>query len=185
MVDDAMETEISPPPDDSIGRKAMEARTGCSERERFLLELEFVQCLANPHYINHLAQTRLLEDPAFVNYLKYLEYWRQPQYAKFIIYPHCLHFLELLQCPNFRKVCSDQRATDFMHSQQLYFWLHYRNTRLQALQEQSSDGKPSEDGEPPIGLYQVYRDNFDPSKGKDETSAQNGTSQNRNESERA
>lgn len=25
---------------------------GCSDEKRFLLELEFIQCLSNPHYLN-------------------------------------------------------------------------------------------------------------------------------------
>eukprot|EP01018_Ginkgo_biloba_P012832 Gb_00272 [translate_table: standard] len=71
-------------------------------RQRFLLELEFVQCLANPAYINYLAQNRFFDDEAFVGYLKYLLYWQRPEYIKFIMYPHCLLFLELLQSANFR-----------------------------------------------------------------------------------
>ncbi|KAL6531193.1 Polyadenylate-binding protein 1 [Orobanche hederae] len=71
-------------------------------RQRFLLELEFVQCLANPTYIHYLAQNRYFEDEAFIGYLKYLQYWQRPEYIKFIMYPHCLFFLELLQNPNFR-----------------------------------------------------------------------------------
>lgn len=53
---------------------------------RFALELEFVQCLANPHYINWLAQHRYLDDPAFVRFLDYLQYWKQPEYAQFLTY---------------------------------------------------------------------------------------------------
>nr|DAD47633.1 TPA_asm: hypothetical protein HUJ06_017570 [Nelumbo nucifera] len=71
-------------------------------RQRFLLELEFVQCLANPTYIHYLAQNRYFEDEAFIGYLKYLQYWQRPEYVKFIMYPHCLFFLELLQNSNFR-----------------------------------------------------------------------------------
>ena len=33
-------------------RAAAEEDTGCSDAERFGLELEFVQCLANPQYLN-------------------------------------------------------------------------------------------------------------------------------------
>lgn len=33
-------------------RRATEAETGCSDAARFELELEFVQCLANPKYLN-------------------------------------------------------------------------------------------------------------------------------------
>ncbi|KAG2705356.1 hypothetical protein I3760_05G049400 [Carya illinoinensis] len=36
------------------------------ERQRFLLELEFIQCLANPTYIHYLAQNRYFEDESFI-----------------------------------------------------------------------------------------------------------------------
>ena len=52
------------------------------ERKRFEVELEFVQCLSNPHYLNFLAQRGYFDDTAFVNYLKYLQYWQEPQYVK-------------------------------------------------------------------------------------------------------
>ncbi|GBG68721.1 hypothetical protein CBR_g3263 [Chara braunii] len=71
-------------------------------KQRFLLELEFVQCLANPAYINYLAQNRYFDNPSFINYLKYLLYWTKPEYAKFIVYPHSLFFLEMLQSKQFR-----------------------------------------------------------------------------------
>jgi hypothetical protein len=32
--------------------RAGEAETGCGDRQRFELELEFVHCLANPGYLN-------------------------------------------------------------------------------------------------------------------------------------
>ena len=52
--------------------------------ERFELELEFVQALANPYYLQSLAQQNILNQPAFVNYLEYLLYWKEREYAKFI-----------------------------------------------------------------------------------------------------
>ena len=74
------------------------------ERLRFQIELEFVQCLANPNYLNFLAQRGYFKEKCFVNYLKYLHgYWTQPSYVKFLKYPLCLHFLELLQHEDFRK----------------------------------------------------------------------------------
>ncbi|CAE6414085.1 unnamed protein product [Rhizoctonia solani] len=73
-----------------------------ANRARFELELEFVQALANPFYLENLASEGLLEDQAFINYLQYLQYWRKSEYARFIVYPHCLHFLELLQHEQFR-----------------------------------------------------------------------------------
>ncbi|KAG7014858.1 Mediator of RNA polymerase II transcription subunit 31 [Cucurbita argyrosperma subsp. argyrosperma] len=99
-------------------------------RQRFLLELEFVQCLANPTYIHYLAQNRYLEDEAFIGYLKYLQYWQQPEYIKYIMYPHCLFFLELLQNANFRNAMAHPANKELTHRQQFYFWKNYRNNRL-------------------------------------------------------
>lgn len=74
------------------------------ERLRFQIELEFVQCLANPNYLNFLAQRGYFKERNFINYLKYLHsYWTKPAYVKYLKYPLCLHFLELLQHEEFRK----------------------------------------------------------------------------------
>ncbi|KAK3115102.1 Mediator of RNA polymerase II transcription subunit 31 [Teratosphaeriaceae sp. CCFEE 6253] len=71
---------------------------------RFEIECEFVQSLANPLYIHHLAVSKLLDDPALVAYLAYLEYWRRPEYIKYLLYPGpTLRALELLQQEQFRK----------------------------------------------------------------------------------
>ncbi|KAI9750067.1 MAG: Glucan 1,3-beta-glucosidase 3 [Chaenotheca gracillima] len=71
---------------------------------RFELELEFVQCLANPLYLNHLAAQKLLEDPCLIAYLDYLQYFAQPEYTKFLTYPGpTLKSLQLLQQESFRK----------------------------------------------------------------------------------
>lgn len=99
-------------------------------RQRFLLELEFVQCLANPTYIHYLAQNRYFEDEAFIGYLKYLQYWQRPEYIKFIMYPHCLYFLELLQNANFRNAMAHPANKELAHRQQFFFWKNYRNNRL-------------------------------------------------------
>lgn len=99
-------------------------------RQRFLLELEFVQCLANPTYIHYLAQNRYFEDEAFIGYLKYLQYWQRPEYTKFIMFPHCLYFLELLQNANFRNAMAHPANKELAHRQQFYLWKNYRNNRL-------------------------------------------------------
>ncbi|GME55765.1 Mediator of RNA polymerase ii transcription [Neofusicoccum parvum] len=71
---------------------------------RFELELEFVQCLANPWYLNHLAAQKYLDNPDFVAYLDYLQYFTQPQYAKYLTHPGpTLRALQLLQQEQFRK----------------------------------------------------------------------------------
>ncbi|KUI73231.1 Mediator of RNA polymerase II transcription subunit 31 [Cytospora mali] len=71
---------------------------------RFEIELEFVQSLANPYYLNHLAAQKLLQQPAFVEYLSYLQYWGRPPYLKYLTYPGpTLKHLELLQQERFRR----------------------------------------------------------------------------------
>ncbi|KAL0115689.1 hypothetical protein PUN28_010906 [Cardiocondyla obscurior] len=55
--------------------------TDDQQRLRFQVELEFVQCLANPNYLNFLAQRGYFKDTTFINYLKYLLYWKEPEYA--------------------------------------------------------------------------------------------------------
>eukprot|EP00271_Cylindrocystis_brebissonii_P019044 TRINITY_DN5617_c0_g2_i1.p1 TRINITY_DN5617_c0_g2~~TRINITY_DN5617_c0_g2_i1.p1 ORF type:complete len:225 (-),score=42.78 TRINITY_DN5617_c0_g2_i1:614-1288(-) len=111
-------------------------------RQRLLLELEFVQLLANPTYIHYLAQNRYFEDQSFVNYLSYLQYWQQPEYAKLIMYPHALFFLEMLQDAHFRASMAHQEHKELAHRQQFYFWQHFQNNRLQALQESARAAPP-------------------------------------------
>src|SRR5687768_14370331 len=78
-----------------------------------------------------LADSRYFQDDAFVNYLRYLLYWKEPRYAKYLIYPQCLHFLELLQDPLFRSYCANQSHVDFIAHQVANHWKFYRNNRLE------------------------------------------------------
>ena len=55
--------------------------TPAFDGHRLETELEFVQCLANPHYLNFLAQRGYFLDERFKNYLQYLRYWAQPPYS--------------------------------------------------------------------------------------------------------
>lgn len=109
-------------------------------KKRFEVELEFVQCLSNPHYLNFLAQHGYLKDPAFINYLKYLLYWKEPEYAKFLKYPQCLYFLELLQYEGFRKELLYPACIKFIDDQVLLHWQYYsrkrRGIQLQVSEEQ-------------------------------------------------
>ena len=43
------------------------------EKNRFVAELEFVQCLANPNYICFLAQNGYFKKQEFINYMEYLK----------------------------------------------------------------------------------------------------------------
>ena len=49
-----------------------------------------------------LALHGFFEKPGFVHYLEYLTYWKQPEYARFLMYPHCLVFLGMLQEEEYR-----------------------------------------------------------------------------------
>lgn len=56
-----------------------------SDDDRFVIELEFVQSLANPEYVSHLLQLHG-EDEHFWRFLQYLQYWQKPAYRAFISY---------------------------------------------------------------------------------------------------
>ncbi|KAK3706100.1 Mediator of RNA polymerase II transcription subunit 31 [Vermiconidia calcicola] len=71
---------------------------------RFEIELEFVQSLSNPYYLQHLASQKYLENEEFVAYLAYLQYFQDPKYLKYLQYPGpTLRALEMLQEERFRK----------------------------------------------------------------------------------
>ncbi|KAJ3186435.1 hypothetical protein HK101_009643 [Irineochytrium annulatum] len=93
---------------------------------RWMRELEFVQCLANPKYLQFLAQNRYFNDPAFLNYLKYLNYWREPAYAKYIVYPYCLEMLSHLQHPEFRAAVASEATVQFIHQKEFFHWHNWR-----------------------------------------------------------
>lgn len=78
--------------------------------ERFQCDLEFVQFLSNPYYVQCtlvsdavLIDNKYLDDPAFRNYLRYLGYFREPKYLKYIRYPICLKVLDKLSDEDFVK----------------------------------------------------------------------------------
>ena len=100
-------------------RKAIddEAATGCSNARRFELELEFVQSLANPRYLHHLATTPnpssgasssktddeendVLNSPEMVGYLSYLRYWYEdPEIRKVHFVPTLFVLLKAVARP--------------------------------------------------------------------------------------
>ncbi|CAI4223676.1 unnamed protein product [Auanema sp. JU1783] len=106
------------------------------QRRRFEIECEFVQALANPHYLNYLAQRGHFKEEHFVNYLKYLLYWKKPEYARTLKYPQCLHFLEAVQEPEFREAIQAGAPAKFIEDQQVLQWQYYLRKR-QRLYEQA------------------------------------------------
>lgn len=108
------------------------------DNKRLLIELEFVQNLSNPKYLNYLAQNGYLQQDSFINFLKYLLYWKDPKYTKLLVFPQCLSFLEaLIYSPSFRRELLIPQFVDYIHQQQgliivivFYFFLHIINKRI-------------------------------------------------------
>jgi mediator of RNA polymerase II transcription subunit 31 len=60
---------------------------------RFIQDLEFIQLLSNPQYLEckinlinklGLSANNYFKEQSFLNYLKYLLYFKNPEYAKFV-----------------------------------------------------------------------------------------------------
>lgn len=96
---------------------------------RWEVELEFVQSLANIPYLSYLAQNHYLSDPHFINYLEYLQYWSQPNYAKYIVYPNCLHVLQLLTNEEFRRLLVNPDFTGQLMNDMVNRWMGQQETR--------------------------------------------------------
>ena len=152
---EAMEVTTRPENDEDASKtEAQQKATSASSSEeelpsnRFELELEFVQALASPNYLHFLATTTttaaeggggnsssssmtVLQDPVFIDFLKYLrQTWTQPTYARFLSYPHCLYFLELLieKPAVMRKEWTLPQFRNFCHQQQFLCWQHRHAT---------------------------------------------------------
>jgi mediator of RNA polymerase II transcription subunit 31 len=117
--------------DQTLGINESQEETIDENQLRFQIELEFVQMLTHPSYLNYLAQHKYFEDPAFLNYLKYLQYWKEPQYARYLYYPNCLFFLDRLQDEQFRDECRKSGFDTFVLNQLKRHWLYYRPNREQ------------------------------------------------------
>ena len=104
--------------------------TGVSNTERFTLELEFINALANPKYLHRLAADGVLRDPAFVEYLRYLAYWEEPAYAKFVLYPHALRFRRELLREEFRLALENPRVSERVFAEQFEHWRTFRERAI-------------------------------------------------------
>ncbi|KAI9207227.1 mediator of RNA polymerase II transcription subunit 31 [Polychytrium aggregatum] len=109
---------------------------------RFQMELEFVQSLANPLYLQYLAQQQMFQDQAFINYLRYLKYWQQPEYAKYIEYPFSLEMLELLQNQHFRSSLASPDTALLLHQKEFFTWMYYRHDREKQHEDSLADEAP-------------------------------------------
>ncbi|CAD6996205.1 unnamed protein product [Ceratitis capitata] len=128
------------------GKTAIESDE--QQKLRWQVELEFVQCLANPNYLNFLAQRGYFKDQAFINYLKYLQYWKEPEYAKYLMYPMCLYFLDLLQYEHFRREIVNSQCCKFIDDQAILQWQHYTRKRIKMFNSVNGMGQMNADAAP-------------------------------------
>ncbi|EKX73348.1 soh1family member protein [Theileria equi strain WA] len=96
---------------------------------RFEVELEFVQCLSNAHYLKHLSSKGYFNDDRFKAYIRYLQYWRQPEYIKYVKYPYCIKVLELLLDDEFVESLSHEIAIDTLSEQITNHWICFKYDR--------------------------------------------------------
>lgn len=85
------------PPQVVLEKKLPYEESDIDEQKRFTVELEFIQMLSNPFYLEclfyylifiGLSGQNYFEQKSFVNYLEYLLYWKRPEYARFISYAY-------------------------------------------------------------------------------------------------
>lgn len=59
-------------------------------------------------------------------------YWKEPEYARYLKYPMCLYFLDLLQYEHFRREIVNSQCCKFIDDQAILLWQHYtrRRTKL-------------------------------------------------------
>ncbi|KZV71144.1 SOH1 family protein [Peniophora sp. CONT] len=133
------------------------AEARARNRQRFELELEFVQALANPFYLHSLAQQGIMTQQAFVNYLSYLQYWKRKEYARFVMYPHALHHLDLLQNERFRLGLSEDGLRDYLNQTQFDHWRTWREPEhLSGLRKSVTEETPAPDSAvPPLSATTV------------------------------
>ena len=113
---------------------------------RFTLELEFIELLSNPHYIQYLVQQQYIQQPHFITYIKYLQYWTTPYYIHYIQHIYSLYMLEQLQSAEYRSNLQSQTNiivdtlfnTGFFHWRSFKYnrYMEYETNRQKQLQEQ-------------------------------------------------
>lgn len=105
-----------------------------------------------------IAQRGYFKDQTFINYLKYLTYWKEPEYARYIKYPMCLYFLDLLQYEHFRREIVNSQCVKFIDDQAILLWQHYTRRRMKLLAAVQQDQRNSQEQNIPNGHQQQNGD---------------------------
>ncbi|KAH9472794.1 hypothetical protein MJO28_001344 [Puccinia striiformis f. sp. tritici] len=91
---------------------------------RFEEDLEFVQSLANPHFMQELTLNGTLRSETMINYLQYLKYFHDPNYARFVRYPNALKILDLLNnSEEFRTMIETQEHAQLLTDKFIQNWI--------------------------------------------------------------
>eukprot|EP00929_Paragymnodinium_shiwhaense_P091989 TRINITY_DN5186_c1_g1_i1.p1 TRINITY_DN5186_c1_g1~~TRINITY_DN5186_c1_g1_i1.p1 ORF type:complete len:518 (-),score=152.75 TRINITY_DN5186_c1_g1_i1:116-1669(-) len=113
--------------------------------QRFVVELEFLQCLASPEYVHWLACQKFFEEPGFLEFLTYLRYWCSPPYVQHVVYPQSLRMLHMLGNPDFRLRLNRVDAQAFLMSQLWRHWGASAEAPIELLPHTAVSGVPSEE----------------------------------------
>ena len=99
-----------------------------NREDQFYIDLEFIQNLCNPRYLNFLAQNGYFHQDEFLAYLKYLRYWKDPKYMKYLLFPQCLAFLDgIIDNIQFRNELTINEFVNYIHLQQGLHWVSGRS----------------------------------------------------------
>lgn len=60
-------------------------------------------------------------------------YWKEPEYARYIKYPLCLYFLDMLQYEHFRREVVSSQCVKFIDDQAVLLWQHYTRRRMKLM----------------------------------------------------
>ena len=132
-----LEMDVS---DDNIETQRIPTVDKLSENDlRFIQELEFVQMLSNPQYLQFLAQQGYFKQETFINYLSYLKYWQTQPYAKYVVYPYSLQMLDFLQENEFRDQLANMDYSLVLHSKQYKHW--QLNLKKHGILDSTKDNK--------------------------------------------
>ncbi|CAD6184709.1 unnamed protein product [Caenorhabditis auriculariae] len=143
------------------------------EKRRFEIECEFVQSLANPNYVNFLAQRGYFKEEYFINYLKYLLYWKRPEYARALKYPQALHILEALQSPQFRDAMAAGSNAKFVEDQLMLQWQFYLRKRQRLCEDpnEETESQATEDPEERMEVDEPPKESEPAAKAPEESGA--------------
>ncbi|KAM0673190.1 suppressor of hpr1 [Gurleya vavrai] len=89
---------------------------------RFERELEFIQTLCNPEYLQFLYQNDYFANKEFIDFLKYLRYWQTEPYRNFLLYSQCLEILELCLDEEYVKSFCDENTFLLLGQQLFCMW---------------------------------------------------------------